>query len=276
MITIYNTKFANGNATTADLHVINFDKLCDNIRTSNIDPGVLRVKLFPHSLIGLARLWYENLRTKDLKLWFNLRASFLEKFGECTLEHQKPVLDFKQLEKESISKAWRRFKKKIICNLEHGLRDWMLLNSFYFGLNQHNKRLLDKESDIHFIFNRTYDEFMILDEMLVEYDIYKNIKNAGIMDMYFKEENEIEEEEENIILPTEEKEHNTIIINEEEETHMSANDKQIEEVKMLSEVREPLLDIDKCSLHELIVILEKFSKYPTINVHQAGFGSLYY
>ena len=44
-------------------------------------------------------------------------------------------------------------------------------------------------------------------------------------------------------------------------------------MKILSEVREPLLDLDKCSLHELIAILEKFSKDPTINVHQAGFGS---
>jgi hypothetical protein len=47
MITIYNTKFANGNATTADLHVINFDKLCDKIMAPNIDLGVLRVNLFP-------------------------------------------------------------------------------------------------------------------------------------------------------------------------------------------------------------------------------------
>jgi hypothetical protein len=30
------------------------------------------------------------------------------------------------------------------------------------------------------------------------------------------------------------------------------NEKQVDEVKMLSEVKEPLLDLDKCSLHELI------------------------
>jgi hypothetical protein len=35
----------------------------------------------------------------------------------------------------------------------------------------------------------------------------------------------------------------------------------------------PLLDLDKCSLHELIDILEKFSKDPTINIHETGFGS---
>jgi hypothetical protein len=42
---------------------------------------------------------------------------------------------------------------------------------------------------------------------------------------------------------------------------------------MLSEVKEPLLHLDKCILHELIDILEKFSKDRTINIHQVGFGS---
>jgi hypothetical protein len=46
-----------------------------------------------------------------------------------------------------------------------------------------------------------------------------------------------------------------------------------EEVKNLSKIREPSLDIYKCSLHELIAILEKFSKDPIINIHQDGFGS---
>jgi hypothetical protein len=42
---------------------------------------------------------------------------------------------------------------------------------------------------------------------------------------------------------------------------------------MLSEAREPLLDLDKCGLNELIAILEKFAIDPTINVNQASFGS---
>ena len=42
---------------------------------------------------------------------------------------------------------------------------------------------------------------------------------------------------------------------------------------MLSEVKEPLLDLDNCSLHELISILHKFASDPSINANQAGFGS---
>ena len=49
---------------------------------------------------------------------------------------------------------------------------------------------------------------------------------------------------------------------------------QVEEVKMLSDkITEPLLDLDKCSLHELISLLQKFANDPSFNVHQAGFGS---
>ncbi len=72
---------------------------------------------------------------------------------------------------------------------------------------------MDKEFDVRFIFNKPYDAFMILDGMLVEDNIYKSIKNAGIIDMYVKEEIEIEEKE--------------------EDTLMLTNDKQIEEMKCL-------------------------------------------
>jgi hypothetical protein len=79
----------------------------------------------------------------------------------------------------------------------------MLLNSFYYGLTQHNKHLLDKESDIRFLFNKPYDSFIILDGMLVEDNIYNSIKHAEIRNMYVKEDNEIEiDEEENIDLNT--------------------------------------------------------------------------
>jgi hypothetical protein len=50
-------------------------------------------------------------------------------------------------------------------------------------------------------------------------------------------------------------------------------EKEVEEVKMLSEVKDPLLDLEKCSLHELINILQKFASDPSINANQAGFGS---
>ena len=53
----------------------------------------------------------------------------------------------------------------------------------------------------------------------------------------------------------------------------TSNEKQVEEIKMLSEVHDPLINLEKCSLHELINVLQKFASDPSCNVHQAGFGS---
>jgi hypothetical protein len=49
---------------------------------------------------------------------------------------------------------------------------------------------------------------------------------------------------------------------------------RVEEVKMLFDnVNEPLLNLEKCSLSELINILQNFANDPSFNVHQTGFGS---
>jgi hypothetical protein len=51
-------------------------------------------------------------------------------------------------------------------------------------------------------------------------------------------------------------------------------EKQVEEVKMLSDnINEPLLDLDKCNLNELINIFQSFAIDPSFKVHQTGFGS---
>jgi hypothetical protein len=47
---------------------------------------------------------------------------------------------------------------------------------------------------------------------------------------------------------------------------MVMNEKQVEQVNFFNEVNEPLLDLDKCSLHELINILQKFSNDSYIDV----------
>jgi hypothetical protein len=49
---------------------------------------------------------------------------------------------------------------------------------------------------------------------------------------------------------------------------------RVEEVKMLSDnIKEPLFDLDKCSLNELMNILQSFVNDPSFNVHQTIFGS---
>jgi hypothetical protein len=57
-------QFANGNSLAVECHIISFDGLCGTKKTQNLDPGILKVKLFPHSLTKTTKLWYENAQKK--------------------------------------------------------------------------------------------------------------------------------------------------------------------------------------------------------------------
>jgi hypothetical protein len=58
------------------------------------------------------------------------------------------------------------------------------------------------------------------------------------------------------------------------ESIVVVEEKEVHEVKMLSDnIEEPLLNLDKCSLNELINILQNFANDPSFNVCQTGFGS---
>jgi hypothetical protein len=61
---------------------------------------------------------------------------------------------------------------------------------------------------------------------------------------------------------------------EEKESIIVVVEKQVEEVKMLSnKINESLPNLDKCILNELINILQSFANDPSFNLHQTGFGS---
>jgi hypothetical protein len=72
--------------------------------------------------------------------------------------------------------------------MEHGLRYWMLINSFYYGLNNNIVCFLNKKSRIPFINNKPYDVFTILDGMLVETNITKTLDKVKSLSLYINEE----------------------------------------------------------------------------------------
>jgi hypothetical protein len=87
----------------------------------------------------------------------------------------------------------------------------------------------------------------LLDGLLVEVKIKKSLEKAKVLEEDFDDRHDI--------------------------LKLYNREKEVEELKMLSEVKDPLLDLEKCSLHELINILQKFASDPSINTNEAGFGS---
>ena len=97
---------------------------------------------------------------------------------------------------------------------------------FYNGLTNTSKDFLNKECGGAFMNVPACHAYVLLDGLLSEVKIMKSSEKAEVPEEDFDDRYEI--------------------------FNLYDRDKKIEEVKMLSEVREPLLDLDKCRLHELI------------------------
>jgi hypothetical protein len=159
------------------------------------------------------------------------------------------VITFKQEEEEPLVKAWKRFRG-FAFGMEHGLRDWLLVHVFYKRLSDTSRTFLDNECEGAFMNTINTNALTLLDGLLVEVNIKKSLEKAKMPEEDFDDRHEI--------------------------FKLYDREKKVEEVKMLSEVKDPLLDLEKCSLHEIICILQKFASDPSINANQAGFGSYIY
>jgi hypothetical protein len=53
------------------------------------------------------------------------------------------ITNFQQQKGESIPKAWERLQEYISDCPHHGIKDWVLLQSFYHGLNQKASEHID-------------------------------------------------------------------------------------------------------------------------------------
>jgi len=59
---------------------------------------------------------------------------------------QKEVLNFRQLEEESLATSWERISNLVTIGLDLAILDPMLLQHFYMGLSEDSTQTLDQAS----------------------------------------------------------------------------------------------------------------------------------
>ena len=70
-----------GSATEdAGMHLNAFTEICDMMRIKDVDPNVVRLRLFPFSLRGKAKDWLLALPTGTITSWERCTALFITKF----------------------------------------------------------------------------------------------------------------------------------------------------------------------------------------------------
>ena len=108
----------------------------------------LQWKLFPFSLMGKAKHWYNLTIESRQGDWEALCSSFCLQFFSISrvVSLRSEVLSFKQKEKESLGMAWECFNALISTSPNLAIQDPMLLHHFYMSLSGETAQFLDSAS----------------------------------------------------------------------------------------------------------------------------------
>ncbi|KAM6568680.1 hypothetical protein CsatB_016665 [Cannabis sativa] len=158
-----------GGSPTEDphLHIRSFLEVSDSFKLQGVSEEALRLKLFPFSLRDRARAWLNTLPPDSVTNWNDLAEKFLRKYFPPTrnAKFRSEIMSFQQLEDETASDAWERFKELLRKCPHHGIPHCIQLETFYNGLNAASRMVLDASAN-GAILSKSYNEaFEILERI---------------------------------------------------------------------------------------------------------------
>lgn len=97
-------------------HLLNFVDMCGPFSFKNISQELVRLRLFPFSLMGEACKWLAELPRESITSWEELVTAFQVQFFPPSkmMSLRDSIQSFKRLEGEPLHETWRRFKKLVL------------------------------------------------------------------------------------------------------------------------------------------------------------------
>ena len=128
----------------ASAHLQHFLEICSTFTIKGVSRDAVLLRLFPFSLLGRAKQWFYATKANNTT-WDACSTAFLAKFFPIgkTNALRGRISSFQQLHDESVTEAWERFQDYISECPHHGMENWLLMQTFYHGLNTSARENLD-------------------------------------------------------------------------------------------------------------------------------------
>ena len=105
-----------------NMHLLIFLAICDSFKQHEVTEEAVRLRLFPFSLSGAARLWLNSLTPNSITSWDELTKKFLLKYFPPSkiVKFRNAITSFVQVENESVYDTWYQFKDLLrnVCIME--------------------------------------------------------------------------------------------------------------------------------------------------------------
>ena len=128
-----------------NMHLTSFIEVCDMINYNGVIEETLILRLFPLLLGDRAKHWLISQPLDSITSWNDLVQKFLTKFFPPAkiVQLVQEINTFRQLEGESLAKAWERFHELLRRCPHHRLTRWVQLHTFYNSLRDATRTLID-------------------------------------------------------------------------------------------------------------------------------------
>ncbi|GKF57431.1 reverse transcriptase domain-containing protein, partial [Tanacetum coccineum] len=115
------------------------------LRFRNVPNDVIKLMMFPYSLEGAAKTWYEKEPPNSILTWEDLVTKFVNQFFPPSKPtHLKNEISrFTQKFEETLVEAWERFKEFLRACPHHGFTELTQVDTFYNDLNENEQDSLN-------------------------------------------------------------------------------------------------------------------------------------
>ncbi|GJU23420.1 reverse transcriptase domain-containing protein [Tanacetum coccineum] len=163
-------------------HINSFKRITSTLRFRNVPNDVIKLMMFPYSLEGAAKTWYEKEPPNSILTWEDLVTKFVNQFfpPSKTTHLKNEISRFTQKFEETFSEAWERFKELLRACPHHGFTELTQVDTFYNGLNDNEQDSLNAAAGGNLLSKTTREALNIIEnKSKVRYS--RNKPNASRM-----------------------------------------------------------------------------------------------
>ncbi|KAJ9541590.1 LOW QUALITY PROTEIN: hypothetical protein OSB04_028096 [Centaurea solstitialis] len=148
-------------------HLEAFEDICDLVNTKEDE---VKLRVFSFTLTNKAKDWFKKLPPGSITTWDDLKSAFLSRYFPISRANKirAEIRNFKQ-GKDSLVKAWERYKDLFLIFPNHGIDDREMINIFYAGLTNDSRLRLDSSCGGIFPYKSVKEARKLLDDMEAHY-----------------------------------------------------------------------------------------------------------
>nr|GEW35310.1 reverse transcriptase domain-containing protein [Tanacetum cinerariifolium] len=146
-------------------HINNFKGITLTLKFRDVPNDMIKLMMFPYSLEGNARVWYDKEPPTSILTWEDLVNKFVNQFfpPSKTTHRKNEISRFTQRFEETFGEVWERFKEILRVCPHHGFTELAQIDTFYNGLNDNDQDSLNAAAGGNLLSKTTREALQIIE-----------------------------------------------------------------------------------------------------------------